>query len=161
MTMSYNAATPVVSGDTIILTAPTPGTKAFKITKTGDTFAAKELWFNDKTSGQFCTPVVKDGRIYGISAGGNLFCLDAESGKQLWAANDRIGERGFGTMVAAGPVMIALTPASEMVVFKPAEKYEEVAKLKVADTQTHAYPVMAGNRIVIKDRDSVLMYEIE
>jgi hypothetical protein len=47
-------------------------------------------------------------------------------------------------------------------VYKRSDKaYEEVAKIKVADTPTHAYPVIAGNRLIIKDRDSVMMYAIE
>ena len=67
----------------------------------------------------------------------------------------------FGSVVAAGDVMIALTPASELIVFKPsATSYEEVARVKVANTPTHAYPVIAGNRLIIKDRDSVMLYEL-
>jgi outer membrane protein assembly factor BamB len=160
--MAYNAATPVIEGQTLILSAPGAGTKAFKIEKTGDTFTSKELWTNAEVSTQFNSPVVKDGRIYGLSAGGNLFCLDAASGKTLWQGNDRIGERGFGSIVDAGPVLLALTPASQLIVFKPSEKaYEEVAKIKVADTATHAYPILGGNRLFIKDKDSVMMYTIE
>lgn len=41
------------------------------------------------------------------------------------------------------------------------KQYTEVAKLKVADSPTYAYPVPAGNRLYIKDRDSVMLYAIE
>lgn len=160
--MSYNAASPVVEGQTVIVTAPGAGTKAFKIEKTDDAFAAKQLWTNAQTASQFSTPVLHDGRLYGLSNSGNLFCLDAKDGKELWKAEKSINQRGFGTIVAAGPVLMALTPASELMVFKPSEKaYEEVAKIKVADTPTHAYPVIARNRLIIKDKDSVMMYAIE
>ena len=159
--MAYNAASPMVDGQTVIVSAPS-GTKAFKIEKAGDNFAAKELWSNPQTGTQFNTPVLVEGRLYGVSNGGNLFCLDAASGKELWKAPDSIGQRGFGSIVAAGPVLMALTPSSELRVFKPSDKaYEEVAKIKVADTPTHAYPVIAGNRVIIKDKDSVMMYAIE
>ena len=58
--------------------------------------------------------------------------------------------------------MRVISPASELTVFKHSEKaYEEGAKIKVADTPTHAYPVLAGNRLIIKDKDSVMMYAIE
>ena len=159
--MSYNAASPVVDGHTVIATVPS-GTKAFKIEKAGEAFAAKEIWSNPQTGAQFNTPVLVEGRLYGVSSGGNLFCLDAASGKELWKAPESIAQRGFGSIVAAGPVLMALTPASQLIVFKPSDKaYEEVAKIKVADTPTHAYPVLAGNRLIIKDRDSVMMYAIE
>jgi hypothetical protein len=58
-------------------------------------------------------------------------------------------------VIDAGPVLMALTPSSELVVFQPGEKYTEVAKIKVSEAPTHAYPVVAGNRIFIKDQNSV------
>jgi hypothetical protein len=68
---------------------------------------------------------------------------------------------GFGSIVDAGSVLVALTPASELLVFKPGESYNEVARIKVADTQTHAVPVLSGKRMVIKDQDSVSVFNIE
>ena len=57
---------------------------------------------------------------------------------------------------------MVLTPSSELVVFKPGEKqYEEVAKIKVAASATHAYPVVAGNRVIVKDQNSVAALAVE
>jgi hypothetical protein len=69
---------------------------------------------------------------------------------------------GFGSIVDAGPVLMALTPASELIVFQPdAKAYTEVAKIKVAETRTDAHPVVAGNKIFIKDQDSLTLWTIE
>ncbi|HEX8914513.1 MAG TPA: hypothetical protein VF796_19345, partial [Humisphaera sp.] len=70
---------------------------------------------------------------------------------------------GYGSIVDAGSVLVAVLPStSEMVVFKPGDKaYVEVAKLKVAATPTYAYPVMAGNKIIVKDQDSVSLLAVE
>jgi hypothetical protein len=68
---------------------------------------------------------------------------------------------GFGSVVDAGSVLMALTPAGELVVFQPGDQYVEVAKIKVAQTPTHAYPVIAGNRLFIKDQESVAMLVVE
>ena len=43
---AYNAATPIVDGQTVIYTGAGRGTIAVKIEKQGDGFAAKELWSN-------------------------------------------------------------------------------------------------------------------
>jgi outer membrane protein assembly factor BamB len=68
---------------------------------------------------------------------------------------------GFGSIVDAGAALLALTPASELIAFQPGEKaYTEVARIKVADTPTHAHPVIAGNRVFIKDQDSVTLWAI-
>ena len=37
----------------------------------------------------------------------------------------------------------------------------EVAKYKVADTPTWAGPILAGNRVFVKDRDNVILWTIE
>ena len=72
------------------------------------------------------------------------------------------GGGGYGTIVDAGSVLLALTPASQLVVFEPNEKeLKQVASYKVSSSQTHAYPVATGNRLFIKDRDSVTLWTIE
>src|SRR5205085_2057854 len=72
----YNASTPVVDGTTLIYSGGGRGTKAVKFEKKGDEIAATDLWSNDDKSVQFNTPVVKDGKIYALSAGNELFCLN-------------------------------------------------------------------------------------
>ena len=72
------------------------------------------------------------------------------------------GGSGYGSLVDAGSVLLALTPASELVVFQASDKaFSEIARIKVADSPTHAYPVVSGNRIFIKDRDSVKLLTVE
>jgi outer membrane protein assembly factor BamB len=72
------------------------------------------------------------------------------------------GGGGYGSIVDAGSVLLALTPASELIAFQPNEKtYTEVARIKVAESPTHAYPVLSGNRLYIKDKESVTLWAIE
>jgi outer membrane protein assembly factor BamB len=72
------------------------------------------------------------------------------------------GGGGYGSIVDAGDVMLALSPAGELVVFKPTdEAYTEVARYKVAEEGTYAYPVPVGDAIYIKDRDSVTRWQVE
>jgi outer membrane protein assembly factor BamB len=57
---------------------------------------------------------------------------------------------------------MALTPASQLLVFKPdAKGYSEVAKIKVAETPTYAYPVASGNRIYIRDQAGLTAYTVQ
>ena len=47
---------------------------------------------------------------------------------------------------------MALPSNSELIVFKPNDKeYTELARIKVSDTPIYAHPVIAGNRIFIKE----------
>lgn len=158
---SNNAATPVVNGQTVIYTGARRGTKAVKIEKEGDGFAATELWANAQVSTQFNTPVLKDGLLFGFSDRGNLFCINAETGKTAWT--DTVGHgRGFAAVLAAGSVILALPSTSELIAFKPSgQEYSQLARIKVADTPTYAHPVVAGNRIFVKDSQTLAMWAIE
>jgi len=180
--MSYNAATPIVDGQTLIYCGQGRGAKAVKIEKQGDRFAAKELWSNPDNSVQFNTPVLKNGMLVGMSQRGDFFLhqrpgwqnsLDRSfhaTGRRRrngrgWGRPRRRGGRGrggFGAVVDAGSVLLALTPASELIAFQPSDKaYTELARIKVADTATYAYPVVSGKRIFVQDQDSVTLWTFD
>jgi outer membrane protein assembly factor BamB len=153
----YQTATPIADGDKVICS----GT-AFAISKDGETFAAKQSW-KGQAPHNYNTPVLKDGLLFGLSGtGGNmkLYCQDAKNGELKWSDDKSRGE--CGTVVDAGTVMILLSSNGELVVFKPSDKsFEEIAKYKVSDVPTWALPIIAGNRVFVKDRDSVTLWTIE
>jgi outer membrane protein assembly factor BamB len=157
----YNAATPMVDGQTVLYTGSGRGTKAVKIEKQGDAFTAKEFWSNGENSVQYNTPVVKDGLVFGLSAGDSLFCINTQTGKTLWTSSIR-GRKGYGSIVVAGPVLLALTPAAQLLVFEPSDKeFKQVASYKVGDSDTYAYPVVTGNRLFVKDKDAMTLWTVE
>jgi outer membrane protein assembly factor BamB len=159
---AYNAATPIVDGQTVIYTGASRGTKAVKIEKQGDGFAARELWSNPDLAPQYNTPVLQDGLLFGFSNRGLFFCLNAQTGQTAWVDDTSRDRGGFGTLVSAGSVLLALPSSAELIAFKPSDKkYEELARIKVADGSIYAFPVIAGKRIYVKDQDSLALLMIE
>lgn len=151
----YNAATPIVDGQTVYISGQGRGTRALKIEKRGAGFAATELWHNDALAVQFSTPVLKNGLLFGLSDKGNLFCIDAKTGKAAWVDHVRRGGP-FAAMLDAGPAVMALPNTGDLIVFKPSSaRYTELATIKVANTPTYAYPIIAGSRVFVKDQDSL------
>ncbi len=72
------------------------------------------------------------------------------------------GRGGYGSIVDAGSVLFVLTPSGELNVIEPnGDKLVRLAKYKVAEGQTYAFPVINGKRIYIKDGDSVSLYTLE
>jgi len=70
--------------------------------------------------------------------------------------------RGYGSIVDVGSALLGLTPAGELVAFKPqGDAFKELARYKVADSGTYAYPVPAGNAIYIKDQESLTQWSLE
>ncbi len=228
----YNSATPIVAGDTLILAGPGTGITAIKLALDGEGLKEEKVWGNTDNSVQFNTPVLKDGKLYGLSNGGQLFCINTETNKTAWTApitkpaataegeqrdraaatggvqvrvrfaqlvqqqegeqprrgegqgrgrgegfqrgegrgggrggrgrGGRGGGGGYGSIVDAGSVLLALSPAAELVVFQPTDAdYTEVARYKVAEGGTYAYPVPAGNGIYIKDADALTLWTVE
>ena len=156
----YNIVTPIVDGQTVFYAGEGLGTAAVKIEKKGDDFAAKDLWTNKGGPGKYNTPLLKDGLLFGITGGRNFYCMKAETGELLWTDPTKRGE--CGAVLDAGSVLLALTSDSQLIAFKPSDKgYEEVAKYKVADSPTWGVPVIAGNRVFVKDRDSLILWTIE
>jgi outer membrane protein assembly factor BamB len=155
----YFASTPVVDGETIYYAAG-GAMKAIKLEKDGDKVVAKELWSNPEAGISFNTPVLKGGHLFGINRNSQFFCIDAESGKTAWVGpRDKGG--GYGSIVDAGEVLLAITPGSELVVFQPtAKEYSEVARIKVSDTPVYAHLVVSGNRLIVKDEDSVAVFTV-
>jgi outer membrane protein assembly factor BamB len=160
---SYNAATPIVDGQTVIYTGAGHGTKAVRIKKQGDGFAFEELWNNPELGVQFNTPVLKDGLLFGLSNRGNFFCINARTGQTAWTDTTQRDRGGFGAIVGAGSCLVALPSSkSELIVFKPdGKEYSEITRYKVADTPTYAHPVISGKRVFVKDKESVAMWIIE
>jgi outer membrane protein assembly factor BamB len=171
----YNASSPMVEGDIVYYTGSGKPTTAVKLEKQGEKVEGKQLWSTPETSVIFNTPVIKDGLMFGLSERNEIFCIDTKTGKKLWSqqlgaggggggggGGRRRGGGGYGSIVAAGSVLFALTPAAELVVFKPdREQFKRIASYKVADGNTYAYPVVTSKGVYIKDRNSITFWTFE
>jgi outer membrane protein assembly factor BamB len=187
----YKAATPIVSGDTLIyLDGPA---KAVKLAKEGDKFVAKTEWTVQENPVQFNTPILRDGLLIGLSGRHELFCVDTKTEKTVWTTpaprfaaagntpppdrsdkGDKRGkggrgggggmraDAGYGSVVDAGSVLMAITPAAQLIVFEPsATEFKQLASYKVSQSPVYAYPVVSENRIYVKDQDSVSLWTVE
>lgn len=158
---AYNAATPIIDGQTVIYTGAGRGTTAVKIEKQGDGFTAKKLWNNSEVGVQFNTPVLKDGYLYGLSNRGNFFCINSQSGQTAWIDSTQTDRGGFMSIVDVGAVLLALPSGTGLIVLKPNTKeYTELARIKVSDTPIYAHPVIVGNRIFIKDAETLTLWTL-
>ncbi len=165
----YNATTPIVMDQTVIYAGETRGTTAEKFLAKAGVVDSEIVWRNSDNSLMYNTPVLKDGKFYGLSSTNALFCVDAASGETGWTEDlstdgggGRRGRGGYGSVVDAGAALFALTPGGELVVFEPdAKEFKKLASYKVASAGAYAYPVVSGKRIFVKDQDSVTLWTLE
>jgi outer membrane protein assembly factor BamB len=153
----WNSATPVVDGTTVYYSGQGTGTRAVRIEKQGDGFTARELWRNAEHGTVYNTPVLKHGRLFALSDRGQFFCLDTATGQTAWTSTNRVSN--FGSIVDAGQVLVALPEKNGILFYQPSpDRYEVLAHFPVSDTPIYAHPVVAGNRLFVRDRDSVGMW---
>ncbi|MCJ7449956.1 MAG: PQQ-binding-like beta-propeller repeat protein [Bacteroidales bacterium] len=155
----FNAVSPVINGQTIFFTGSGSGTKTLQISKDGAQYKINELWNNPAAGAKFCTPILKDGFLFGFSDQRRIYCINASTGQTAWI--DNAVNSDFGTIVDCGYVIIGLASTGNLIVFKadPAA-YTEIAKYKVSETPVYAFPVIAGNIIYVKDAENLIMYKI-
>jgi len=152
------------------------GSVAVKVEKQGAGFAAKPLWTKtDVYASMYNTPTLKDGLIYGLTAGARgqgptrLYCESAQTGDVLWTDASQRGD--CGVILDAGSALVALTSDGNLFAFRPSKTgYEEMAKYKVAEASrgrgpqgltTWSCPILDGKRIFVKDDNSVTLWTIE
>ena len=112
---------------------------------------------NTAVGAKWNTPVLKDGFLYGFTDQKRIYCLNAATGQTAWI--DNVVNSDFSTIADCGSVIIGLASTANLIIFKPeSSEYKEVVKYKVSETAVYSYPVIAGNKIYIKDAETLMMY---
>ncbi len=148
------AISPVICGSDIVYCSAGygVGAGAVKITKSGNTFTATEIYrvTGDKAlANHWSTPVYKDGFLFGMFqfkeyGAGPVKCVEAATGKILWE------QPGFGpgNVTLADGKLIALSDAGELVVIATNPKaYTELSRAKILDGKCWSTPVFSGGRV--------------
>ena len=106
------------------------------------------------------TPVLLDGRIYGIEANGHFVCLDLQ-GKIVWSSGtaDKFGNGSF--LVAAG-LGFALNDTGMLSLFEaPADKFNLLAKAPVLKGHDSWGPMaLVGGRLIVRDLTKVVCLDV-
>jgi len=151
-----NAVTPVVDGDRVVYSGLDHPVRAIRVVRGATGWTTEPLWENPDVAAYMTTPVLEGGRLYGLShrKKGQLFCLDAATGKVAWLSEGRLGDNA--ALVAGGGMVFALTTEADLFVlpqngdaFAPSRRY------RVAPSPTWAHPVVTGEGVLVKDRDSL------
>ena len=82
-----------------------------------------------------------------------------QTGETQWIDTTKLDR--FGSIIDTGSVLLELSPKSELIVFEPSSKaFTELTRYKVAETPTLAHPVVSGNRIFVKDNETLALWVI-
>lgn len=159
---SENCLTPILYEDLLIFAGRKEPPRAIRLEKGTAGIAPKEVWKGDGPTLYMSTPVLAGDFLFGLSDRefGQLFCLDAKSGKTLWKSAGRM--ECSASILNAGSAWLVLTTRSQLLVVKPGGKeFQTIAEYRVSDSRTEAHPVLLGDRILIKDKTTLRSLAIE
>ena len=159
MAASVNAATPLVIGDRIFLSA-SYGTGAVVLQVAGS--ALKTLWSGDDVlSNHYSTSVHRDGYLYGFEGrqefGQSLRSIELASGKVMWTV-DRFGA---GSLIVAGDRLVIVRESGELVL-APATPtgFAPSARAPLLPAVVRAYPALAAGRLYVRNERTVAAFDL-
>lgn len=158
---TQNIFTPVVAGDRIILGGMLKPTFALRVRKEGAEWKPEQVWETTEAAFYMNTPVLSDGRLYGFSQrqSGQLVTLDAATGQVRWTGEARLSTNA--QVLDGGAVVLVLTVDADLFVFKKeGATLTQAARYEVAGSPTWATPVVVGRRILVKDLNSLISWEL-
>jgi outer membrane protein assembly factor BamB len=157
-----NCITPVRFKDLLIYAGRQEPPRAIRLEKSTGGITAKEVWKGDGPKIYMSSPVLQGDFLFGLSQQkvGQIFCASARTGKTLWRSDGRLG--GYASILHAGSVLLVLTSGGQLLVMKAGgTAYEPIAQYRVSDSPTYAHPVFLGDRILIKDRETLRSFRIK
>ena len=157
-----NIVTPVMVGDTLILSGTRKGTFGYRLETSGGKAMPSQIWHNAELPMYMSTPVADGPMLFGFSnrRKGQLFCLDARTGTATWTTEGRAGTNA--SLVSAGPNLVVLTTEGELIVLRRnPDKYEEVRRYKVSSSATWAHPVLLSDAVVVRDADTLSVWALK
>ena len=159
---AQNIITPVRFGDTLIVSGYQKPMVAFRVTRQNDRWSTEQVWENADVSLYMSDAVLAGETLVGFSQrrSGQFFALDARSGKTLWTSGARQGTNA--AIVSAGDFWFALEDDGELIVSRwKTSAFEPLRRYTVATSATWAQPVLAGNRLFVKDLSTVALWTLD
>ena len=148
---SANAASPVVIGDHLFLTAAYGvGSALLKVDEKG----YKEVWRNEALGAHWATPVHVDGHLYGFDGRhdheAELRCVRVSDGAVLWSKKGY--ERGSMTLAEGKAIILAEDGRLVLAELSP-KGVKEVSSAQVLAHHCWAAPVLSRGRLYVFNYD--------
>lgn len=158
---SVNAATPLVIGDQVFISASyAVGATLFQVRNSGPPL---EVWTRDEVlSSHYNTSVHDNGFLYGIDGrqeeGGRLRCVELKTGKVRWS-KDRFG---CATLVLAEGRLILLAENGDLVLVEATpDAYRELARASVLTKGCRAQIALADGLLYGRDTQKLVCWKLK
>jgi outer membrane protein assembly factor BamB len=156
---SVNAATPVINGDSIFVSAeygPGAGVLRFDGSKLTDVWSS-----DDVLSNHYSTSVYFGGYLYGFHGrqefGQSFHAVEFQTGKVRWT-QDRFGA---GSVTLAGNRLLILRENGEMVLAAASpDGFKPIARAQILPATVRAYPAIADGMVYVRNDDTLVCLDL-
>jgi outer membrane protein assembly factor BamB len=161
VTSTTNSLTPIVYGQTVIVSGNGRPIEAYAPARQGAAWVAPKLWENADATMRMSNGVVVRDMLISLSTRnqGQYFALDAKTGKTLWLSEPR--QAAQAAIQTAGDLLFSLEDDGELVISRvTATAAEPVTRYDLSEGETWTQPVISGNRVFIKDVSSLALWSL-
>ena len=156
---SVNAATPLIIGDDIFVSASYgAGAALLKFNPAGPV----KIWSGDNIlSNHYATSVYHAGFLYGFEGrqetGPKLRCVDVKDGSVKWSQDDF----GAGTLMVAGDRLLILTEKGELVLAPASpDGFHPISRAQILPLDVRAYPALADGLYYARSKDKLVCVDL-
>jgi len=156
-----NSVTPLVHKDMVIYSGLEHPVVAVRPVNKAGKWTTEKVWENAEAGMYMSSPVIAGTTLFGMSnrSRGHFYAIDLANGKTLWATRGREAENA--AIVNAGKLLFILKADAELVIARPnPASFDVIRRYTVANSPTWAHPVIDGNRIFVKDADSLILWTV-
>jgi outer membrane protein assembly factor BamB len=123
----------------------------------GDSLAVHEVWKSKVMANHFQTSLLLGKYLYGFDDG-TLKCLEAETGKEMWAKR----QLGKGSLICADRMLIILSERGQLVLAEAnPQQYVELASAQVLTGRTWTPPSLANGRLYLRHQSEVVCLKLK
>jgi outer membrane protein assembly factor BamB len=159
MSASVNAATPLIIGDLIFVSAEYgPGAAVLRVEGSKVT----ELWSSDDAlSNHYATSVYHDGYLYGYHGrqefGPSFRAVEMKTGKVRWS-EDRFRA---GSVTLAGNRLVIVRETGELILADASpEAFRPIARAQVLPATVRAFPALADGFLYLRNENTLVCLDL-
>jgi len=156
---SVNAATPLINGDSIFVSAEYgPGAAVLRF----DGSKLTDVWSSDDVlSNHYATSVYSDGYLYGFHGrqefGQSFRAVEFQTGKVRWS-QDRFGA---GSVTLAGNRLLIVRENGELVLAAASpDGFKPLARAQILPATVRAYPAIADGMVYLRNDNTLVCLDL-
>ena len=155
-TLRFVATPAAASGIVVVPTAKNGPVFAVRPDHEGDitNVAAAHIWTRPANTPDVPSPLIHDGLVYLCRENGNLICMDAKSGEQMYPEQRTEPDRYRASPVYADGKLYITARKGIVTVVKAGRAFDVLAKNDLGESTT-ASPVISGGTLYIRTYDAL------